>query len=99
VVPPLGVAEGMSFRLEGVAVGLAELGSEPEGEEAVFPPRWSGGLFLASQRMAPTCLLVRMVSLIIASFQTALSWVLNRVIQLGVLKWVRINILGLVLLL
>lgn len=92
----------MSFRLEGVAVGLAELGSEPEGEEAVFPPlisKGSGGLFLASQRMAPTCPLVRMVSLILASFQTALSWVLNRVIQLGVLKWVRINILGRVLLL
>ena len=30
----------MSFRLEGVAVGLAELGSEPEGEEAVFPPSY-----------------------------------------------------------
>jgi hypothetical protein len=38
VVPPLGVAEGMSFHLEGVAVRLVELGLEPEGEEAVFPP-------------------------------------------------------------
>lgn len=38
------------------------------------------------QRAYP--ILLRMVSLILASFQTSLSWVLNRVIQLGLLKWV-----------